>query len=547
MTSASATSLSRAAAVLLLLCVGLLLLTPIKTPLSRYDEGAAVFAATRVMQGDVPHRDFWSVYPPGQSYVIAVVFELFGTSLLAARIYDTLVRLMIAVCVYALARKLSSSASASVACAATALLLGSAMAYAYPVFPALALGLASILSSLGYVEAHERRRLIVAGALAGAAACFRWDIGLYAGISVALSVSLFRHQRMVREGSSPSGALLAVREVAVPLLGGALAVLLPFYGYLVARGGGGALWRQAVVFPATTLHDVRSRPYPALLPPMFTSQIVPSARQVYSELTEWLRFYLPPVVYGVVLLRCGRALVIRSATLSERDCGMVTAAAFGSLLFLQALNRYDYVHVIPALIVASLLIASSAWPGVRSPRRFGRRDLRPLLLVLLVPVCLISPLKIMLFLAGNYSPSECHSRLSRASCVWLDRDQERAVEFIRAVTEPGEPIFVGNSRHDLIFINDVGFYFLADRPCPTRYHELLPGVATTLPVQTRIVRDIVSADVKWIVLVDMPEPTEPNASAISSGIEHLDRFIRSNYTPVKEFGSYAVLTRNDQG
>lgn len=532
------------AAALLFFCVGLLLFTPIKTPLSRYDEGAAVFAATRVMHGDVPHRDFWAVYPPGQSCALAVVFRLLGTTLLAARIYDTLVRLMIVMCVYALAKRVASSASALTACAATALVLGSAMAYGYAVFPALALGLACVLSSLGYVDTGQRWRLVMAGLLSGAAACFRWDIGLYAGISVALSVSLFRHCRTTQEGRGPAGAFLAAREVVTPLLGGALVILLPFYGYLVVARAGGALWRQVIVFPATVLLDVRRRSYPSLVPPIFATQAVLSTRQVYSELVNWLRFYLPPAVYSVVFLRYGHALLGRRPTLSERDCGTVTVAAFGSLLFLQALSRYDYVHVIPTLIIASLLIASSAWPSARSPRRFSRYALRPLLLVLLVPICLISPLKILGFLARNYPPWDCHSGLPRAGCVWVDRDQERTVEFIRAVTQPGEPIFVGNSRHDLIFVSDTGFYFLADRPSPTPYHQLHPGVTTTLPVQRRIAQDLVSEDVRWIVLVDMPDPTELNASTTSSGIDYLDSFIRSNYTPIQEFGMYAVLHRD---
>ena len=42
--------------------VVLILLMKIKAPFLVYDEGFAVFNAVRVMEGDVPHRDFWAIY-----------------------------------------------------------------------------------------------------------------------------------------------------------------------------------------------------------------------------------------------------------------------------------------------------------------------------------------------------------------------------------------------------------------------------------------------------------------------------------------------------
>src|SRR6476659_3309660 len=52
-----------------------------------YDEGLICYGAERVLGGDLPYRDFWTVYGPGQYYLLAGIFKVFGTSLLVARRY----------------------------------------------------------------------------------------------------------------------------------------------------------------------------------------------------------------------------------------------------------------------------------------------------------------------------------------------------------------------------------------------------------------------------------------------------------------------------
>ena len=80
--------LSKTAVILFFSCMLCVLCTQIKAPFLYYDEGFAVLNATRIMDGDVPYKDFWTIYPPGQYYVIAAIFKTFGTNLLVARIYD---------------------------------------------------------------------------------------------------------------------------------------------------------------------------------------------------------------------------------------------------------------------------------------------------------------------------------------------------------------------------------------------------------------------------------------------------------------------------
>jgi hypothetical protein len=151
-----------------------------------------------------------------------------------------------------------------------------------------------------------------------------------------------------------------------------------------------------------------------------------------------------------------------------------------------------------------------------------------------------SPVERLFYFVTNYSPFECHSNVERASCVSLSSDQEQTLEYIQAHAQAGEPIFVGNQRHDLISVNDISFYFLSDHPSATFYHELYPGVATTRAVQKVIASETQSKGVKWIVLVNTGRSYDPNASSVSSGVHYLDDYIHSKYVQVAVFGIYEI-------
>ena len=50
------------------------------------DEGLMLQAASRIAHGQVPYSDFWWFYPPGQPYLMAALWKVFGPSLLTWRL-----------------------------------------------------------------------------------------------------------------------------------------------------------------------------------------------------------------------------------------------------------------------------------------------------------------------------------------------------------------------------------------------------------------------------------------------------------------------------
>ena len=134
-------------------------------------------AGERIVDGQLPYRDFYANYGPGQYFLIGGLDWLFGPSLLTWRILRVALDAGVAVLAYALVRR---DAPEPLALGAW---LTVAAAMAFPSIPhpnptALALAFGGLLIA--------ERKPAAAGALAGLAAVFRLDLGLAALAGTAL-------------------------------------------------------------------------------------------------------------------------------------------------------------------------------------------------------------------------------------------------------------------------------------------------------------------------------------------------------------------------
>lgn len=526
---------------LLFVFLVLVLLVKIRTSFNFYDEGFAMFGPTRILTGEIPYKDFWAIYPPGQFYAVAAVIKLFGPDLINARIYDTLIRILIVVGCYLIARRVASPRLALLSAVVITFLLASAGFYAYAVFPAMGLGIWAIWAWLKYDHEGKPGWLLLAGTLLGIAMAIRWDLGAYGGLSVLVGsyfFLLYRSLKPAQEGDlTPEGKLFHIRLLFAPLAplarvyGPMLAVALTAYTLVGLQSGWQDLYEQVFYFPIALLHDVRWLAYPGFVP------------RDYIPDMDWLRFYSPLLTYGLTLGYLIVTGIKKRATLDQGYFALISLLIFGALLFNQALSRYDIIHVTPASILTFLIAATLAARVMPSPRlpwiRFPFYALLFCLTVLYFPHALQEQLNTL----DTSPPWRCYSDLPKASCTQIFPDEQHAVEYIQAHTEPGEAIFVGNQKHSSIFVNDIGFYYLVDRPSASRYHELYPGVATTLPVQQVIVNELESQKVRWVVLAKIWDSTEPNDSSLDSGVVFLDDYIRKNYSYTAEFGMYRIMRR----
>ena len=525
-----------------------LIVLPIKYPVNPYDEGLALVGGWRVLGGDVPLRDYWAIYPPGQSYVLAALFGIAGENLLVERIYDTLVRILLALVIYLVAvQVLRSWRWALAPYLAGAVLLASATFYGYAVFPALLLGFSALLLSFRYLATGHGRWLVGTGVATGVTAFFRLDLGFYTAAAVGillLFTCLISPNSAAGWGMRTRRLLLASMAAATP----AALLILAFYGYLGSVAGFDTVVEHLLVFPATTFRAVRHLPYPSLIPDWSIGSAEGSIDvRLARMLGDYLRFYIPLLVsalatalLGVSAVRTGRG----GPRFASTDIMAAALVGFGAGMFVQALSRYDEIHVLPASLVVGILIS---WLVRQIPagRWLDPWVAAPVIGLLIVPVSLyfVSPYSALNDIVRNFSPLGCYSSLPRAGCVALLPGQEDAVQILDRQEPANGAIYAGLPRHDNVFANDVSIYFLAGRPIATRYHELHPGVTTTQAVQEEMVAELTAQAPQWLVFITWGNPNEPNASRFSSGVTVLDDYMRARYVRAHTVGMYELWRR----
>jgi Dolichyl-phosphate-mannose-protein mannosyltransferase len=72
------------------------------------DEGIVLAGAERILRGEVPYRDFFSFYTPGSFYLVALLFRVFGDSLVVGRASLAVTGAGCSVITYVLARRVCS-------------------------------------------------------------------------------------------------------------------------------------------------------------------------------------------------------------------------------------------------------------------------------------------------------------------------------------------------------------------------------------------------------------------------------------------------------
>jgi len=507
------------------------------------DEGFAVYGASRVLHGDVPYRDFLIEYPPGIFYLLAAVFKIFGTTLVVERLCDVSIRIIIALIIYVIARRLSSHLLGLASCASAVLLLGSCGFYGYAVFPAVAFSLSSALALMLFMEHGKPIWLLVSGSLTGLTAVFRHDFGLYTFVPAVFVLTLFCLSTPTRVSRSKAVASAWIYYV----LGTAL-VVGPVLAFLAMTVPERDLWFDLIDYHITLDHKVSALPIPAAFPNLGTF-IAEQRILTYLLMIkrEWLPFYSSLLIYVSFLVLFTSAIfgmINRGARYTHRTWSGLLITLIGLLYYCQPWNRNDHIHRVPTLLISSIVLVVIV----------SKKDhLNTLVRVIVAALVIVN------FLVNVYDPLlrwrrsvtrkvEPPCNLEKAPYLRCDiPNQREAVQFIAANVPPNAKIFVGNTQHAQICGYDLMFYFLADRRSGTKFANLLSGVTTRLEVQQQIIRDLNLNRVNWTVLYSGAQNcSEQNESQADSGVHLLDDFIREQFRFVVQHGNYQVWTRDDK-
>jgi hypothetical protein len=167
------------------------------------DDGTLSQSALRVMQGQLPHRDFREIYTGGLSFIHALAFRTFGVNLMSLRICVFLFFLAWLLAVYYIALRFTSAMAAG----AITLL---AVAWSYPNYPAampswynLFFATFGALALLRYLDARTRRWLFLAGVCGGVSILIK-VIGAYFVAGALLFRAFLEQSESTGEGAGES-------------------------------------------------------------------------------------------------------------------------------------------------------------------------------------------------------------------------------------------------------------------------------------------------------------------------------------------------------
>jgi hypothetical protein len=496
------------------------------------DEGLMLQAAARIAAGEVPYRDFWWFYPPGQPLLLGALWDLLGPSLLEWRVLRVLCDATVAVLAWRLA--LRGGAPPRVA---LAVWLAAALAMAYPSGPhpyppTIVLCLAALL-------AFEQRP-VLAGVLAGAASFWRLEFAAYLVLGILLACAVARAPRTAARFAA-AGAVTAT----------------VLYAPIVALSGVGRSWDLLIDYPLTDFSPYQSLPFPLdYNGPLNTGSI---GGFLSDSAENLLLFYLPLAL--VIGLAVGLAALARGW---ERESAWrLAVAVFGIGMAHYLITRPDVFHTAPLAVVASVLVgwalagrgrhAAPSGPAVAGRagialRAVADRSGRPLALLavaVLAYAILEGADRRWLELRRDYASLD----LAVADGVRVPRadraDLERAVAALQARLPPGSPTYVATRRADRVTSGYPLLYVLAERPNVSRYDIQAPGVVTSLRVQREIVADLERARPAAVVRDTSPitAAPEPNKAGESSGVRVLDDYLERAYAPAGHYGRFVVLAR----
>lgn len=493
--------------------------------------GVAEVGAMRVLAGDLPYRDFWTLYAPGQFYLLAGLFAVFGLQWLVSPIAASVLLAGATAALFWAARRAGGTRGAAFAAATLLAMAIAATSYhrscgSYP--PALLL----ILLAWGCAAGPaSRRSAALAGLALGAAALFKHDVAAYS----ALGVALYQLTSAAREEGSWRRAWHGAAVTAAA----ALVVFAPPM-LALAVFAGPDLWQDLVVFPLGDFPASR----PELLPlwPAVAFDPETTRRAAAQAVGHSLSFWLPWVAL----------LVASGAALRDARLRPWTFALFATFLAHQLASQVQ---------INTHVISWSAWAVLALAPTWARNRVRSWRLAALGATLALFAAHGVALLVHHVVETPRHTAeapLPAARGMRVLPSDATALTRLAALVERYVPedgrLYAGERRHDIAITSPKRLYFLLGRRPAVRYHELHPAITDTEPVQREMLEDLERHEVRLVILRrTFPDDhldrwrDELRRDVPSVGATLLDETLRERFVHEAQVGAYEVLRLKGSG
>jgi len=440
------------------------------------EEGFLWYGAVQTAHGGVPLRDFYS-YDPGRYLWAAAWAQIFGDGILALRLSTALFQAIGLFCGL-LAAGRAIAGRWRLALTGAVLLLW--MVPRNKLFEPSLLMMA-ILAGVLLIEKPTLRRHGAAGALAGLAAFFGKNHGLYLGLAFFV-LSLFLFATSEERSPRELGRRLAA------LAGGAALGLTPLWGMFLAIPGFFTAYADSIRF--FLLQGRTNFPLPIPWPWRAVAVGTDLADHAFF-VSLGLGFLLMPLLFGGAIM----AAVARRR--DPRRWALLISSSFIGLFYMHhAFSRADYHHLLPSS--PPLLLGLAGLVAVLPaghPRRAAVAGLVPLL-ALLTFFLGIRDRPLYEALTRRGTPDAFVPFDAAGDRLWLSPELAGLLTSIeKAVADQvpaGEPILIAPDRP--------GLYVLLGRKAPVwDIYTLWPDRGG---LDERMLREMEEKNVQWALVRD---------------------------------------------
>ncbi len=420
------------------------------------DEGWPLYAAARVLSGELLYRDAFWVFPPGHLLVARIAVALDFPGVMVSRLFYAGFNLALSLSLYALGRRLMPPGFALLG----ALLLTVAapkshswqllFGYRYLVFSVL-----SLLAFARRLGTGRARWMLVSGLLAGTALCFRLTpaFAVMFGVGAGVLAAAPRPRRWLTDGAA--------------FAAGAALVTAPVVLWFAHSVGLGTFLREAVQRPIE-MTRLQSLPVPDLfLPSSWTREEIADAFDALLFRLPWLLY----AAYGGIL--AWRYVADRTAGRPFPYALLTAVVVWGAVFFGRSLGRSDVAHLDSAIPPVCLLGAHALCAALRRvPGAAGASPAARRRLAAAAGAAVFALWAFLLHADHRFEPA-VHRQIARTvdairRPVPIDVfGYGREVWAIRRRTAPGDIV--------LDLSGAPMFYVLSGRPGPGGADVLMPG------------------------------------------------------------------------
>lgn len=524
--------------------------------------GYSLAPSERVLQGEVPYRDFLFNYTPGILWVNALLMKTFGATLLITRIGLFGFKLITLLLLYYISRRLSGRWVALVPVALALAWPGYQQLFnPYPDQYLIPFALVGLICMLNYDDTEQTKWLVFCGLSTGVVLVFKHNVGVLLLVSGTIAI-------VMREMMTTRAVARAIKRIAIYGMG-FMVVAGALLAYLIYTHAFVAMVAH-FLHHAAEYSEARSvgLPSPVALVPVAIVLIPVTAIGIAVALFtsgRILHFYLIAMIVVVsLLLNEDRGKVLNESALAlvayippliflastalgvwsfrktsegsahwwKQNRAITITGLFALAIYLEVFPRADYYHlvrVLPPVFMFLFILLLRVVPyltqllkvRMASPRQAA-------LLVVSAPIILL----VVVGVHNTWEPQFDAEGLSDRRELTIERGRGILVEDKQAELAEGlvKLIQDNSSRDDFIFSfaqRGSGFYFLAERRNPTRF-LWWRSVGIGSEERESVMMMIRDRRAKLIIVQD-----------ISSNKEILD-FIAENYVHIGTVADIAV-------